>query len=80
MHHGLKDMLVLVTGLVKKKGETFKMENELKKLYNTLLLIETKGESTKIMADCIKFTEQLINRAHEESAKANAPKEISNPM
>lgn len=56
------------------------MENELKKLYNTLLLIETKGESTKIMADCIKFTEQLINRAMEEAAKANAPKEISNPM
>ena len=44
------------------------MENELKKLYNTLLLIETKGESTKIMADCIKFTEQLINRAREEAA------------
>lgn len=56
------------------------MENELKKLYNTLLLIETKGESTKIMAECIKFTEQLINRAREEAAKANAPKEISNPM
>ena len=56
------------------------MENDLKKLYNTLLLIETKGESTKIMAECIKFTEQLINRAHEETAKANAPKEISEPM
>lgn len=56
------------------------MENELKKLYNTLLLIETKGESTKIMAECIKFTEQLINRAREESEKANAPKEISKSM
>lgn len=65
---------------LKKKGDLVKMENELKKLYNTLLLIETKGESTKIMAECIKFTEQLINRAKEEAVKANAPKEISNPM
>ena len=56
------------------------MENDLKKLYNTLLLIETKGESTKIMADCIKFTEQLINRAREESAKTNMPAELPESM
>lgn len=56
------------------------MENELKKLYNTLLLIETKGESTKIMADCIKFTEQLIDRAHEEAAKASMHAELPEPM
>lgn len=37
------------------------MENELLKLYNTLLLIETRGESTKIMADCLRFVEQLQN-------------------
>ena len=49
------------------------MVNDFKKLYNTLLLIETKGESTKIMAECIKFTEQLINKSREESAKVNAP-------
>ena len=36
------------------------MENNLRKLYNTMLLIETKGENTKIMAECIKFLEQLI--------------------
>lgn len=56
------------------------MENDLKKLYNTLLLIETKGESTKIMAECIKFTEQLINRAREEEVKANAPAELPESM
>ena len=56
------------------------MENELKKLYNTLLLIETKGESTKIMADCLKFTDQLINIAHEESAKTSMPAELPESM
>ena len=48
------------------------MENNLKKLYNTMLLIETKGENTKIMAECIKFLEQLII---EESKKSSAPAE-----
>lgn len=45
------------------------METDLKKLYNTLLLVETKGESTKVMADCIRFLEELIN-------KANKPKDV----
>lgn len=35
------------------------METELTKLYNTMLMIETKGENTKIMADCLRFIEQL---------------------
>lgn len=50
------------------------MENNLKKLYNTMLLIETKGENTKIMAECIKFLEQLII---EESKKSSAPAETT---
>lgn len=50
------------------------MVNELRKLYNTLLLIETKGESTKIMAECIKFLEQLIT---EEAKKSSAPAETT---
>lgn len=45
------------------------MELELRKLYNTMLMIETKGESTKVMAECIRFTEQLINKVHEEETK-----------
>ena len=36
------------------------MSNELKKLYNTLLGVETKGESTKIMGMCLQFLENLI--------------------
>ena len=46
------------------------MENNLRKLYNTMLLIETKGENTKIMAECIRFVEQLIT---EEAQKSSAP-------
>ena len=36
------------------------MVEDLKKLYNTLLMIETKGNNTKIMAECLRFTEKLI--------------------
>lgn len=32
----------------------------LQKLYNTMLLIETKGDSTKTMADCLRFIEKMI--------------------
>ena len=36
------------------------MFNELAKLYNTLMLIETRGENTKIMAQCLQYIENLI--------------------
>ena len=39
---------------------------ELIKLYNTLITIETKGEHTKTMADCLRFIEQAANRPVEE--------------
>ena len=39
------------------------MKENLQKLYNTLALIETKGENTKIMADCLRYSEQLIQQA-----------------
>ena len=39
------------------------MDLELTKLYNTLMLIETKGESTKLMGQCLAFTQQLIAQA-----------------
>lgn len=42
------------------------MKEELTKLYNTLLTIETRGAHTKTMADCLRFTEQLIMQAPEE--------------
>ena len=37
-------------------------KEELIKLYNTLITIETKGEHTKTMADCLRFIEQVANR------------------
>lgn len=38
------------------------IENELTKLYNTMALIETKGEGTKLMAQCLNFLEALRSR------------------
>lgn len=48
------------------------MSENLIKLYNTLSLIETKGESTKYMAQCMAFVEQMANEARksEEAAKS----------
>ena len=37
-------------------------------------VIETKGENTKIMAECIRFVEQLIT---EEAQKSSAPAETT---
>lgn len=45
------------------------MKENLQKLYNTLVLVETKGESTKIMADCLRFTEKMIREADEAAKK-----------
>jgi hypothetical protein len=39
------------------------MNENLVRLYNTMLQIETKGESTKIMADCLRFVENLAKEA-----------------
>ncbi len=44
------------------------MLEKLIRLYNTLLTVETKGESTKTMADCLRFTECMIQ---EEKSKAS---------
>ena len=43
------------------------MVEKLSKLYNTLLLIETKGENTKIMAQCIAYLEQMITNERKEA-------------
>ena len=44
---------------------------ELMKLYNTLLTIETKGQNTIIMADCLRFVEQLSNSVKESNNEVN---------
>ena len=52
------------------------MSEKLQMLYNTLKVVETKGESTKVMADCMRYVEQLIVEANnaEAEAKSNAKK------
>ena len=45
------------------------MKENFQKLYNTLALIETKGENTKIMADCLRFMEKMIREADEAAKK-----------
>lgn len=35
-------------------------KEDLIKLYRTLVLVETKGESTKIMAQCLQYIEQQV--------------------
>ena len=49
------------------------MKNKLIQLTNTLALVETKGESTKIMAQCLAFAEQLIKECAEAETKGSAP-------
>lgn len=49
------------------------MINDLTKLLNTLATIETKGVSTKAMADCLRFLEQLIEA--EQNKPATVPEE-----
>lgn len=51
------------------------MDLELLKLYNTLLTIETKGESTKTMADCLRFVEQLRANLSESAVATALPAE-----
>ena len=38
----------------------------LSQIYNTLLLVETKGENTMIMAECIKALQCVIGEAAKE--------------
>lgn len=46
------------------------MKEKLIKLHNTLALIETKGESTKIMAQCLAYLEQMVQEAEAPSETA----------
>ena len=39
---------------------------QLNKIYNTLSLIQTSGENTIIMGDCLKATKELINEIGQE--------------
>ena len=45
------------------------MEQKLRILHNTLMTIETKGESTKTMSQCLAYTENLIREAAEVASE-----------
>jgi hypothetical protein len=50
------------------------MKNELIVLLNTLNLIETKGESTKRMSQCMQYLETLIQKCE---VNTNEPNTVS---
>lgn len=45
------------------------MNEQLSRIYNTLLLINTKGEDTLIMADCLKALKNYIMENQEEKKR-----------
>ena len=46
---------------------------DLEMLYNTLKDVETKGESTKVMADCLRFIERKIRESQQEPVTPPVP-------
>lgn len=44
------------------------MKDKLIQLRNTMAMIETRGESTMIMADCLKFLEQCIRECEQDKS------------
>lgn len=47
------------------------IKEELAKLHNTLAIVETRGDNTKIMADCLRFIEQLVAQIPDEPTVTN---------
>ena len=45
------------------------ISEKLTPLYNTLVQVETKGNSTLIMADCLKFLNTLIQESEQEQTE-----------
>ena len=46
------------------------MKENLINLYNALMTVETKGASTKTLANCLQFLEQLVQQCDKEETKA----------
>ena len=51
-------------------GRGDSMKEELTNLFNTLCQIETKGQSSIIMGDCLRYLEQLINKSAETETES----------
>lgn len=65
--HGLativNDYQLRKSKILREEGEqnmTQEQLNQLARIYNTLLVINTKGDDTLVMADCIRALKQLI--------------------
>lgn len=52
------------------------LSDKLVKLYNTLGLIETKGENTKTMAQCLLYLEGIVAEAQANEAVGAQQPEI----
>lgn len=52
--------------------------NDLRMLYNTLCMIETKGENTKMMAECLAFIQQKI-KENDTKTTENNTNNVDNP-
>ena len=48
---------------------------QLSRIYNTLLTVETKGENTLIMADCVRALQQLAQEIQQNPAPTTTPAE-----
>lgn len=49
------------------------MKTKLVQLYNSLGLVETKGQNTLIMADCMRFLDTLIKECSEPNEQSTTP-------
>ena len=47
------------------------MKDKLTAVFNTLKMVETRGESTLMMADCLRELANIINSIPEESEAKN---------
>lgn len=47
----------------------------LQRIYNTMLEINTKGQDTLIMSDCLRALDSLINAIEEESSAIETQRE-----
>lgn len=51
------------------------MRNKLIAIYNTLIQIETKGDNTVMMADCLRELASIVNSMPSENASIEENKE-----
>lgn len=51
------------------------MKNELIALFNTMSLIETKGESTMKMSSCLRLVKRLISEMNAQDANKDCTQE-----